>query len=238
MVSFRYPNLIITTASLAFIHTLAGPDHYLPFIVISKARNWKLGKTIWFTALCGLGHVGSSVLLGFFGVALGITLGKLQFWDGMRGSIVSWIFLAFGLIYMVWGIRCAIRNKPHTHIHYHPDGHSHEHEHTHHNEHTHIHKKKEKENITPWILFTIFIFGPCEPLIPIVMYPAAKNDYSSLLLITLVFCTITIVMMIVLVTTASFGFKFLPMKNTERYSHALAGVTIFVCGMGMVFLCL
>ena len=137
--------LIITTASLAFIHTLAGPDHYLPFIVISKARNWKLGKTIWFTALCGLGHVGSSVLLGFFGVALGITLGKLQFWDGMRGSIVSWIFLAFGLIYMVWGIRCAIRNKPHTHIHYHPDGHSHEHEHTHHNEHTHIHKKKRKK---------------------------------------------------------------------------------------------
>jgi nickel/cobalt transporter (NicO) family protein len=30
--------LIATTASLALVHTLAGPDHYLPFIVISKAK--------------------------------------------------------------------------------------------------------------------------------------------------------------------------------------------------------
>ena len=228
--------LLATTASLALIHTLTGPDHYLPFIVISKARNWKMKKTIWFTALCGLGHVGSSVVLGLIGIALGIAVGKLEFFEGVRGSIISWIFTAFGLVYLVWGLRRAYKNRPHKHLHYHEDSSVHEHEHTHHHEHSHIHEKKEKVNLTPWILFTIFIFGPCEPLIPIVMYPAAKNNYFDMIILTLVFSLITIATMIVMVTAASYGFKFLPMKKIERYTHALAGGTIFVCGLGMLFL--
>ena len=228
--------LLATTASLALIHTLTGPDHYLPFIVISKARNWKMKKTIWFTALCGLGHVGSSVILGLIGIALGIAVGKLELFEGVRGSIVSWIFTAFGLVYMSWGIRRAYKNRPHKHLHFHNNESEHEHEHTHHNGHSHIHEEKEKVNITPWILFTIFIFGPCEPLIPIVMYPAAKSNYFEMIILTLIFSLITIGTMIVMVVVASYGFKFLPMKKIERYTHALAGGTIFVCGLGMLFL--
>ncbi|GAG00740.1 unnamed protein product, partial [marine sediment metagenome] len=37
--------LYITAASIGFIHTVFGPDHYLPFVVMSKARKWSLGKT-------------------------------------------------------------------------------------------------------------------------------------------------------------------------------------------------
>jgi len=228
--------LLTTTASLALIHTLTGPDHYLPFIVISKARKWKLKKTIWFTALCGVGHVGSSVILGLIGIALGVAVGKLEFFEGIRGSIVTWLFTSFGLMYMVWGVRKAYRNKSHNHIHFHDHVRIHEHEHTHHDEHVHIHETDKKVNLTPWILFTIFIFGPCEPLIPIVMYPAAKHNYSEMIILTVIFSLITISTMIVLVTAASYGFRFLPMKKIERYSHALAGGTIFVCGLGMLSL--
>lgn len=228
--------LLTTAASVALIHTLAGPDHYLPFIVISKARKWKMKKTIWFTALCGVGHVGSGVILGFIGIALGIAVGKLQLFEGIRGSIASWLFTSFGLLYMIWGIRRAYKNKSHKHLHFHDNEVIHEHEHTHQHEHAHIHESNERVNLTPWILFTIFVFGPCEPLIPIVMYPAAKHNYQEMILVTIVFSIITISTMIVLVTAASFGFKFLPMKKLERYSHALAGGTIFVCGLGMLFL--
>ena len=228
--------LLITTASIALVHTLAGPDHYVPFIVIAKAKKWSITKTAWFTALCGVGHVGSSVVLGFIGIALGIAVGKLEIIEGVRGSIVSYIFTAFGLIYLIWGIRRAIRNKPHKHIHYHSDGHEHLHEHTHHEEHLHVHEKKNKVNLTPWILFTIFIFGPCEPLIPLVMYPAAKNNYSELALVTVIFSSITIVTMLTLVLITSYGVKLLPMQKMEKYNHALAGGTIFLCGIGMLFL--
>jgi hypothetical protein len=228
--------LLIATISIAFIHTLIGPDHYLPFIVISKAKKWSLSKTALFTALCGIGHVGSSVVLGFIGIALGIAIGKLEFIEGVRGNIISWIFTAFGLMYLIWGIRHSIRNKPHKHIHFHRTGNNHMHEHTHHDEHLHIHENGDKQNLKPWILFTIFVFGPCEPLIPLVMYPAAKHNYNELLLVTIIFSAVTIITMLSLVLITSYGIKLVPVKAMEKYSHALAGGTIFLCGMGMLFL--
>jgi len=228
--------LIITAVSVAFIHTLTGPDHYLPFIVMAKARKWSMPKTAFYTALCGLGHVGSSIVLGFVGVALGIAVGKLELIEGVRGSIISWVFTAFGLVYLVWGIRRALRNRPHKHIHFHRDGKAHMHEHVHHEEHLHVHEKSDKVNLTPWILFTIFVFGPCEPLIPLVMYPAAKHNYRALALVTTVFGLVTIATMLGLVLVTSFGIRLLPVKWMEKYNHALAGGTIFLCGMGMLFL--
>jgi len=53
--------------SIGLLHTLFGPDHYLPFIAMSRARRWNLRKTLIVTLLCGVGHVLSSVLLGFLG---------------------------------------------------------------------------------------------------------------------------------------------------------------------------
>ena len=63
--------LTVTAASVGLIHTLIGPDHYLPFIVLAKARNWSVLRTSWITFLCGLGHMSSSVVLAWIFHALG-----------------------------------------------------------------------------------------------------------------------------------------------------------------------
>jgi len=78
--------LAATAATLGFVHTLIGPDHYLPFIVISRARKWKLRKTMWISFLCGLGHVLSSVALGFLGIALGMAVGYLEKVESTRAA--------------------------------------------------------------------------------------------------------------------------------------------------------
>lgn len=227
--------LLTTTISIAFVHTLAGPDHYLPFIAIAKARNWHMRKTLWFTVLCGIGHVGSSVILGLIGVMLGIAVSSIELWEGQRGSIVSILLLAFGFMYFVWGIFRAIKNKPHTHLHIHNGENAHEHTHSHLSEHVHVHEAKKKANITPWILFTIFIFGPCEPLIPLVMYPAAENNTWLLITVTTLFSVVTIGTMTAMVFLTIKGFSFLNLKKIERFNHAIAGMVILLCGVGMVF---
>ena len=225
--------LAITAATIGFFHTLFGPDHYLPFIMMSKARNWKMRKTMLITFLCGLGHVGSSIVLGIIGISVGIAISKIEMFESFRGNMAAWAFIVFGFVYLVWGIRQAIRNKPHTHLHLHEDGSKHEHIHSHKEEHSHIHGKK---NITPWVLFTIFVLGPCEPLIPILMYPSAKNSISGLVFITLIFAVVTIATMMTVVYIASLGYKFVPMKKMERYSHAIAGFIIMFSGLGIQFL--
>ncbi len=228
--------LTITAISIGFFHTLFGPDHYLPFIVMAQARKWSLPKTTLVTFLCGLGHVGSSVLLGMVGVAFGIAVRRLEFVESFRGNVAALMFIAFGLVYFVWGLRRAFRNQPHTHAHFHQGGHPHVHKHEHSNEHVHLHEKEKAVNITPWIIFTIFVFGPCEPLIPILMYPAAKNSIFGMVLVASVFSIVTISTMLGIVLVSTFGINFLPMQRLERYNHALAGAAILLCGLAIQFL--
>jgi sulfite exporter TauE/SafE len=205
--------LVGAAAAVGFVHTVFGPDHYLPFIVLSKARQWSIVKTVMVTFLCGLGHVLSSVALGFIGIALGIAVFKLEAIESFRGELAAWILIAFGFTYFVWGIHRAIRNRPHTHIHTSKSG-----------------------SLTPWILFTIFIFGPCEPLIPLVMYPAAKGDMMTVVIVAFVFGLTTISTMLGIVLASSYGLAKLPFGKLGKYSHALAGLVILLCGGAIKFL--
>src|SRR4030042_1582568 len=178
--------LLVLAASIGFIHTVAGPDHYLPFVVISKARKWSLAKTSFITFLCGIGHVGSSIVLGSLGIALGVMLSRVEGIESFRGNLAAYAFVLFGLGYMIWGIYRAVKNKPHKHIHYHTgkSSHEHEHEHVHANNHDHLHKKEKIINLTPWVLIIIFVLGPCEVLIPMLMYPAAKQGTMGVVLVS------------------------------------------------------
>lgn len=227
--------LAVTAVSLGFLHTLLGPDHYLPFIVLSQARKWSTRKTMIITFLCGVGHVLSSVILGIIGIAVGISVNKLVSVESFRGNIAGWLFIAFGLVYMIISIRNLVRKKTHTHKHFHPDGHQHIHEHNHMCDHVHVHNA-EVISTTPWILFLIFVFGPCEPLIPILMYPAAQNNVYGAVLVALLFSVVTIATMMTIVLIFKLGLSKINLKPVERYNHLIAGSLIFFSGVAIQFL--
>ncbi|MFQ5965032.1 MAG: sulfite exporter TauE/SafE family protein [Candidatus Scalinduaceae bacterium] len=228
--------ITITAASIGLFHTLLGPDHYLPFIVMARSRRWSLTKTTWITILCGTGHVLSSILLGIMGIALGISIKKLETIESFRGEIAAWILIVFGLVYFVWGLYRALSNLPHKHWHVHEDIGSQIHSHAHNKDHLHDHEGAGGKNLTPWVLFTIFVFGPCEPLIPLLIYPAAENSIFGLVLVISVFSVVTIMTMLIIVILLSLGTNLLPMGQLERYTHALAGATICICGISIQFL--
>jgi len=231
--------LSATAAFIGFVHTLVGPDHYVPFIAMAGARKWTLRRTLGITAVCGVGHVAGSVVLGLIGISLGWSLGKLTVFESVRGNLAGWLLLGFGLAYLVWGLRRAIRNRPHTHLHVHADQSVHTHVHSHVHDHVHVHESSTKpgseQKITPWILFVIFVFGPCEALIPILMYPAAEGTWWWIAAVVLIFGIVTIATMSVIVALGYLGLANQPLKQFERYSHALAGAALVVCGLGIQF---
>ena len=236
VVSQELTVLLVSAASIGLLHTLFGPDHYIPFIVMARARKWSLTKTTVMTILCGIGHVAGSVVLGMVGVALGLAVGKLEGFESVRGNLAAWFIIAFGLAYTAWGLRRAWRNRPHEHVHAHGPESDHTHQHAHTQTHVHVHDKTGDVDITPWILFTIFVLGPCEPLIPMLMYPAAKSSIWGLVLVTSVFGVVTIGTMVTVVVVTTFGVNLLPLARIERYTHALAGATICLCGLAIQFL--
>ena len=111
---------------------------------------------------------------------------------GLRGDLAAWLLTGFGALYLLWGVRRAIRNSPHTHRHMHDEGVEHAHSHAHDGSHLHVHSSSGRRSLTPWILFTIFLFGPCEPLIPLLMYPAAAENLWSVALVAGVFGGVTL----------------------------------------------
>ncbi len=225
-----------TALLIGCLHTLMGPDHYVPFVAMSRAGKWSVPNTLWITALCGVGHVASSVLLGLLGIALGIAVSRLEGVEEARGGIAAWLLIGFGLVYLSWGIVYASRVRSHSHPHCHDDGTVHAHTHQHEGGHLHAHVEKKEtkaKSLTPWILFTIFLFGPCEPLIPLLIYPAAKGSVLAVVVVTLLFSLATVLTMTVMVRLLIGGFTLVRFAALDRYSHAIAGCLVLACGVAI-----
>ena len=116
-------SILITAAiSISFLHTVTGPDHYLPFIALSKARGWTLSRTMMWTLICGCGHVWSSVLLGLGGAAIGWSFSKISWFENIRGGVAGWALMLFGIGYSTWAFIQLKQGKRHKHFDIHGDG--------------------------------------------------------------------------------------------------------------------
>jgi hypothetical protein len=225
-------NLILAAAGVALVHTLAGPDHYLPFVMLSRARAWSRSRTIAVTLACGLGHVGSSLLLCGIGVALGLGVTQVEGVETARGTIAAWGLVAFGAAYALWGVRTAIRRRTglavHEHagmVHVHPGGDAH-----------HDHHAGEPSRATFWMLFTVFVLGPCEPLVPLFVLPASLGRWDLAAAAAAVFGVVTIAAMAGMVGAACAGVDRLPLGFLSRWTHAVAGGMIALSGLAVIVL--
>jgi len=225
-------SLLAAAVGVAVIHTLLGPDHYLPFVMLSRARKWSLARTLTVTLACGVGHVASSVVLGGIGVAAGLAIGRMEGMEGFRGDLAAWALVAFGLAYMLWGLRVGLRQRhglePHEH-----DGHVHLHgcgvgRHSHAGE-------GVGRDTTFWALFIVFVLGPCEPLIPLFMVPASRGEWGTAGGVAVVFGLVTVGVMLTVVALGWSGLARLKLGALERWTHALAGGTLAAAGLAVVF---
>ena len=226
--------LVMSAATLGVIHTLLGPDHYLPFIVLSKARNWSRTRTLWITFISGVGHVGGSVILGLIGIAMGISLSKLEALEANRGNLVGWMLIAFGILYSAYGLYKYLKRGAHVHLPSFMRPRSIRHKDLHLSE--DLEKVTDAGRLTPWILFLIFVFGPCEVLIPMLIYPAAEQSGMGIFLVALVFGIATIGTMMLIVSLGYQGVSLIRFKGKEHQIHLLAGIVILLAGAGMQFL--
>ena len=226
-------SLLAAAFGVGVVHTLLGPDHYLPFIMLARAREWSRLKTVLITVACGVGHVGSSVVLGGLGIAFGLAVGHLETVETSRGSIAAWGLVAFGVAYALWGLRHALRKRKGIEAHVHGEE---VHIHTHAlNPHGHDHSAVTA-NTTFWTLFIVFVLGPCEPLIPLFALPASQGRWNVAILTAVVFGVATLVSMIGAVLAGYEGLKLVHLGPLERWSHVIAGCVIAAAGLSVIYL--
>jgi nickel/cobalt transporter (NicO) family protein len=232
--------LLGTAASIGLFHTLVGVDHTLPFIVLARSQKWSLRKLWWVTGLCGLGHLLSSVLIGTIGIGLGVALDRLEWLEATRGGLAARLLIGFGLAYMIWGLVKSARAHRHSHVHHHDDGTVHLHEHDHEQQHVHVHGEKRMtttaKTATVMGLFVVFILGPCEALIPMLLAPAFERSWFVVAGVVLTFGGATLATMLTVVTVGWYGMRWRGMAVLERHLHAVAGFAIAASGLAIELL--
>lgn len=227
--------LLATAATVALVHTVLGPDHYLVFSAMGRARGWGMPKTLRVTFFCGIGHVLGSIALGAIGIVAGAQLAALVHIESLRGNLAGWALIAFGLVYLAWGLKKAGRGRRHSHLHRHGDV-VHDHTHVHGHDHAHVHEAGTRSSITPWAMFVIFVLGPCEALIPLLMYPAARQSPTLVIAVALVFSAITIMTMLACVAVTLAGLERIRLPGSARFAQAAAGALVLGCGIAVSFL--
>ena len=90
--------------------------------------------------------------------------------------------------------------------------------------------------MTPWILFLIFAFGPCEALIPLMMAPAIDGVWWLLGAVIAVFGLCTVGGMLVVVALGYTGFNSARLGVLEPRLDVLAGLTIAASGASVLWL--
>ena len=212
--------LLGATASLAIVHTLLGVDHSLPFVALGRARGWTLARTLFVTAVCGSGHVASSVAIGALGVALGIATDALLWLESARGELAAALLIGFGLAYAAWAVWSRLRGHSVSHLH---AG-------------TGAGMEGGAARVTPWALFIVFVLGPCEPLIPLMVVPGIAGDWLTVAAVVGVFGLLTVAVMLLTVAAAYSGVGLLAGSRLTRHADVAAGLVVAASGAAVLWL--
>ena len=202
--------LCLSAISVGAIHTLLGPDHYVPLVAMSRVGSWSRLKTLGMTAACGLGHVAGAIVVGAVGVVLGTTAMKFEAFEGWRGDAAAWLLIGIGVAYTAWAVRrwirpCAAGGDP----------------------------LPKTAGWAPWLAFLVFVLGPCEPLIPLLMLPTTRAGAVSVIAVTPAFTLATVGTMVAAVATLRYGLTAWPLSVKTGVAPAAAGLAILACGVLM-----
>jgi ABC-type nickel/cobalt efflux system permease component RcnA len=230
--------LLSTAGATALLHTLI-PDHWLPFVLIGRARRWSGSTTALVSGVSAAIHVALSVALGL--ITLGIGIGAAEIVGESLERAGALLLVFFGVVYAWWAWRKG--------GHFHPGGgllHSHEAaapcsgaEGDANPEHLHYHADESLIRGKPgWGglgLAAIVGLNPCVLILPIMLASATKGP-QAFWLVTAAYAIPTVVLMVGLSVFGVVGGRRIPVPGAARYMELASGLLIATLGVAFWFL--
>ncbi len=233
MNSAALTTIAATGFTVAFFHA-AIPTHWLPFVLVSRARNWRRPKTLLVVTLAGLGHVALTSLLGliiaWFGFQLDEKLGHLFPW------IAGGVLIVIGLFYF-WR-QWSGRGVGHHHVlgtHHHPTAQCG------HETGEHSHWEEELEN-TPLVsdragdwaaisgLLVMLTLSPCELFLPVYL-SGVQFGWRGFVILSLILAGGTLAGMLLFTWLSLVGLERIPVRKFERFEAGMLGAIFSVLGV-------
>lgn len=226
--------LLGTAAVTGMLHTLI-PDHWLPFVLIGRARGWSVGRTVLLSGVSATVHVTLSFLLGLGGLWLGsaTAAGLGESLEAAAGPLL----VVFGAVYAFWSWRKG--------GHFHPGGALlHRHvpaacsgaEGDANPDHLHYHADdgliRERERFGGWTLVLLVGVNPCVLLVPLVLAGAGRGA-GAVGLVVLAYGLPTALLMTVLSGLGVRWSRRIRLPVAARHMEPASGVLIALLGAAL-----
>ncbi|MEO7597636.1 MAG: hypothetical protein ABIV50_01805 [Opitutus sp.] len=226
-----------TGFTVAFFHA-ALPTHWLPFVLVARARSWSRAKTLAVAVFAGIGHVALTSLLGlaiaWFGFQLDEKLGTAFPW--MAGGAL----VAMGIYYI--GRQLTGRGICHHAV---PGGHHRPNEScsTEEEESHFEHELKDSELIserrTDWAaiggLFLMLTLSPCEGFLPVYL-SGVKFGWYGFFVLSAILAIGALAGMMLFTWLALIGLQRFKLSAFERWEAGLLGGLFCVLGLLVIVL--
>jgi nickel/cobalt exporter len=222
---------------MAFLHA-AIPTHWLPFVLVGRARRWTHTKTVTVTVAAGLGHVALTSLLGlaiaWFGFRLNETLGGLFPW------LAAAVLAALGGFYLwrQWsGAGICHHHLPGSS--HHPDAHcGEETEHTHWDQElkdTELVSARAGDSAAISGLFVMLTVSPCEAFLPVYL-SGVQFGWRGFVVLSLILAVAALAGMTLFTWLALVGFDRIRVQRLERHEAGVLGTIFLLLAVVVVLL--
>ncbi|CAM4370507.1 hypothetical protein ZORO111903_16555 [Zobellia roscoffensis] len=174
-------------------------------------------------------------MLGILALLFGWTISRVFHIDAIRGDFASMLLLLFRIGYTIYALIKLRKNKLHKHFNVTEDSDIYVYEHR--DGQSVLPSNNYK--VTPLAMFFIFPLGPSEPLIPLIIYPSVNYTISEIAILICLYTLSTVIIIIIMLTIVLlgyFGSRTVNFEGFEKYIDLFSGISITICGIGMVFL--
>jgi hypothetical protein len=201
------PYIILISVGIAVLHAII-PTHWLPFVLVSRAQKWSLRRMLSVVTLAGLGHVGSTTLVGILIAWIGLRVQEVV--EGVVGPIAAGILILLGMLY----IALYFKELGHSHHHGHPA------------------ELSDKSAILS--LIAILTFSPCEAMLPI-YFAASPLGWYMIILLSVFVALGTVGGMMILTYLAYRGIESIRFAKLEHYEKLILGLLMTLLGIIVIF---
>jgi len=203
-------HLIIGALALSLVHA-AIPNHWIPLVAISRSEKWSPGQTRRITALAGLAHTASTVIIGILVGLLGHKL--FIHYASITEFAGRIILIALGLVYLFLDLRGR------------------HHHHHHHNDNSESTSKGLSNTAIISSLAVSMFLSPCLE-IEAYYFTAGTHGWAGIMTVSLFYIVITVLGMLILVELGIKGAARLRSQFLEHHEKLIAGLVLIIMGIG------
>ncbi len=182
-------------------------------VAIGRTEKWNTKETLGVTAITGIAHTLSTLLIGIIIGVLGYELSSVYAF--ITKIIAPLILIILGLIYLIIDRK---ENLRHSHHHHHIDE-------------SEI-LKKEVRSKTALIssLAVAMFFSPCIE-IEAYYFTASKIGWTGISIVSIVYFSITVIGMLLLVYLGLKGIKKINFHFMEHHEKLVTGIVLILLGI-------